>query len=278
MEAHPTSTKLYQVSGWPEHFEGAKSKTYKNKSSCQMPTKHGLGYKRIIRRKNGPALFGAWCSMVQVLSRHPAPRHGYCTDTGRIDGSPYTPEELELLTDIDQKLFVELLEVASSQDVGWLRIPDGYHTDTVGVKQYPLDSDSDSDLNSDLNSDTDSRDKRGCSGARSTDVQRSLTCFESFWKSWPSHPRKVDKAKCAKHWKAHKLDSKADEIMAGLEAWKHSDAWTKDGGQFIPLPATWLNNERWNDMEAARAKEPESKGIGFMRADTGYVPPKEYAT
>lgn len=44
---------VYQVIGWDKCFEGAKSKTYSNKSSCQMPTKHGLGYKRLIRRKNG---------------------------------------------------------------------------------------------------------------------------------------------------------------------------------------------------------------------------------
>ena len=132
---------MMQVIGWDENFEGAKSKTYKNKTTCQMPTKHGLGYKKLVRGSDGAALFGAWCAMIQVLSRHPAPRHGYCTDTGGADGRPYTPDDLEMLTDIPAKHFKKMLELASSQVVGWLRILDGYQTDTAG----PLNSDSDSD-------------------------------------------------------------------------------------------------------------------------------------
>jgi len=91
---------LYQVKQWDELFEGAESKTYNNKSSCQMPTKHGLGYKRLIRSKNGPAMFGAWCSMIQVLSRHPKKRRGYLTDTGLPDGRSLTADDLSCLTDI----------------------------------------------------------------------------------------------------------------------------------------------------------------------------------
>ena len=29
---------------------------------------------------------------------------------------------------------------------------------------------------------------------------------------------------------------------------KRSPQWQRDDGQFIPLPATWLNNERWEDQ------------------------------
>ncbi len=144
------SITAYQVVDWDKNFEGAKSRTYSNKTTCQMPTKHGLGYKKLVKSKDGAAIFGAWCAMVQVLSRHPKPREGYCTDTGRIDGKPYTAEDLELLTDIPAKYFKSMIQVAASKHVGWLRIPDGYQADTTG----PLHSDSDSDLDS--NSDSDS--------------------------------------------------------------------------------------------------------------------------
>ena len=30
-------------------------------------------------------------------------------------------------------------------------------------------------------------------------------------------------------------------------AWSKSHDWTKDGGQFIPHAATWLNGKRWED-------------------------------
>ena len=151
---------VYQVVGWNENFEGAKSRTYSNKSACQMPTKHGIGYRKLVRSKNGAALFGAWCAMIQVLSRHQKPRDGYCTDTGRIQGRPYTDTDLELLTDIPADIFRQLFQVAARQDVGWLRIPQGYHADTTRIPQgqLDLDSDSDSDSDSNLDSDCDSRD------------------------------------------------------------------------------------------------------------------------
>jgi hypothetical protein len=36
-------------------------------------------------------------------------------------------------------------------------------------------------------------------------------------------------------------------ICAAVERWKKSEQWTHDGGQFIPHPATWLNQHRWED-------------------------------
>ena len=37
------------------------------------------------------------------------------------------------------------------------------------------------------------------------------------------------------------------EILAAIDIQKRSVQWTKDSGQFIPHPATWLNGERWSD-------------------------------
>ena len=145
---------IRQIINWPKTFEGAKSKTYNNKTSCQMPTKHGLGYRRLIRRDNGAAIFGAWCALIQVLSRHNKDRQGYCTDTGRSDGKPYTSEDLELLTDIPAIYFDEMFDICSSQSVDWIKVIQV--KDTTGISQgtiVPLDLDS--DLDSDLNSDSD---------------------------------------------------------------------------------------------------------------------------
>jgi len=157
------SNPTYQVKGWNTHFEGAKSRTYSNKSSTQLPSKHGLGYKRIVKAKNGAAMFGAWCALCQVLSRHPKPRAGFCTHDGTENGRPYTPDELEIITDIPAKVFSSLFEIAPSEGVDWMtvttaRIPDGCHADTTRIPQAPMVP-SDSDLDSDLDSDTDSKAK-----------------------------------------------------------------------------------------------------------------------
>ena len=160
--AGKTSDPTYQVIGWQENFEGAKSKCYNHKTSCQMPTKHGLGYRRLVMHQDGASLFGAWCAMIQVLSRHGNPRDGYCTVDGTAGGKPYNPVDMEILTGIKSRYFYTLFQVATGQDVGWLRILQGYHADTTRIPDgYHADtsvpSDSDSDSDSDLNSDTDSK-------------------------------------------------------------------------------------------------------------------------
>lgn len=72
-----------------------------------------------------------------------------------------------------------------------------------------------------------------------------LTSFEEFWKEYPN--KKVKK-KALQTWMRIKPDEKLFEsIMTGLSKAKSSSQWRKDGGMFIPHPATWLNQERWND-------------------------------
>ena len=65
--------------------------------------------------------------------------------------------------------------------------------------------------------------------------------FETFWDAYPRHVAK-DRARAA-FGKIPKIEIPA--LMAALEKHKRSDQWTKDGGQFIPYPAKWLNEKRW---------------------------------
>ncbi|MCE1033159.1 Pyocin large subunit-like protein, partial [Pseudomonas asiatica] len=44
-----------------------------------------------------------------------------------------------------------------------------------------------------------------------------------------------------------------NRIGIALAAWTNSHDWTKDGGQFIPHAATWLNGKRWEDELPAAA-------------------------
>lgn len=36
-------------------------------------------------------------------------------------------------------------------------------------------------------------------------------------------------------------------MLAKVELLKKSSGWKKDGGQFIPYPASWVNAEGWED-------------------------------
>lgn len=74
--------------------------------------------------------------------------------------------------------------------------------------------------------------------------------FRRFWDAWPKHPRKVARRQCLRKWCANDLEASADRIVQAVEAAKRSRDWTKDGGQYVPMPLTWLNQGRW---EAASA-------------------------
>lgn len=71
------------------------------------------------------------------------------------------------------------------------------------------------------------------------------TWFETIF--WPAYPRKTAKAKAQAAAKNAWKKADADLIMDGLSRAKQSGQWNRDGGQFIPHAATWLNQERWND-------------------------------
>lgn len=78
--------------------------------------------------------------------------------------------------------------------------------------------------------------------------QRSThTGFDDFWQAYP---KKRDKAKAQKAFAkaAGKVD--LETMLQALEVQKQSPDWQKDGGQYIPLPTTWLNGCRWEDETA----------------------------
>lgn len=69
-----------------------------------------------------------------------------------------------------------------------------------------------------------------------------------FEKFWSVYPKKTAKQQAFKAWQ--KLDPDEEllsKILASLERQRKSVQWTKDNGQFIPYPATWLNGKRWED-------------------------------
>ena len=66
--------------------------------------------------------------------------------------------------------------------------------------------------------------------------------FDLFWDAYPRHEGK-QKARQA----YNKVDADLGVLLDALKQHKKSAQWTKDGGQFIPHPATWLNGRRWED-------------------------------
>lgn len=90
--------------------------------------------------------------------------------------------------------------------------------------------------------------------------KRQRQNIDQFGDFWQAYPRKVNKPGALKAWQNKKLNESIDIILAGLERWKGSRQWIKDNGQYIPHPATWLNQERWND-DPDPAKDEEQRKI-----------------
>jgi uncharacterized protein YdaU (DUF1376 family) len=78
--------------------------------------------------------------------------------------------------------------------------------------------------------------------------------FAYFWKAFP---KKVGKADAEKSWNKHK--PRLQDVLAALEWQSQTQQWLKDGGQFIPNPSTYLNQERWLDEPIG----PVSSNLGM---------------
>lgn len=77
-----------------------------------------------------------------------------------------------------------------------------------------------------------------------SEKQARDVAFEVFWSDYP---RKEKKSKAREAF--DKVTADVSELLKALEWQKQSSEWTKDGGQFIPHPTTWLNQKRWEDEQ-----------------------------
>ena len=71
---------------------------------------------------------------------------------------------------------------------------------------------------------------------------RAPASFERFW---TAYPKKVGKEAARKAYSRAKVP--VERLLHALEAQKGSTQWQVENGRFIPNPATWLNQGRWED-------------------------------
>lgn len=84
------------------------------------------------------------------------------------------------------------------------------------------------------------------------------TGFSRFWEVWP---KRVAKAEAVKAWKKLSPDqSLVGRILDDVGRRVASADWRKDGGKFIPNPATYLNGRRWEDepVVVPPSEDPEA--------------------
>lgn len=74
--------------------------------------------------------------------------------------------------------------------------------------------------------------------------------FDAFWLTYP---KKVGKDAARKAFSRVKVP--VETLLSAIEQQKCSRQWQEDGGQYIPNPATWLNQGRWQD-ELPKPEKP----------------------
>lgn len=114
-------------------------------------------------------------------------------------------------------------------------------TKTEPNKIYDVDVDGDKDVDVDIYSTPPTSPLRGSGRKKSADM-------DGFALFWQEYPRKAAKAAALKAWqKLNPSPELVERILAHVRDHKRSQDWIKDGGQFVPYPATFLNGRRWED-------------------------------
>jgi len=96
--------------------------------------------------------------------------------------------------------------------------------------------------------------------------------FDTFWQTYP---RRIARSKAQTSWNTNVRKKDIQPLMDGLNQWIKQ--WRKEGiePQFIPYPATWLNQKRWQDPPTpAKELRPydQPKHRGCDKCDhTGYI-------
>ena len=83
---------------------------------------------------------------------------------------------------------------------------------------------------------------------------------ELFSEFWSAYPRKVAKDAARKAFNRRKVDEDLlAQMLSAIAVQAAAEQWRKDGGKFIPHPATWLNEGRWQDEVPQAASAPAFK-------------------
>lgn len=83
---------------------------------------------------------------------------------------------------------------------------------------------------------------------KETTLRKKSARDDGFDLFWEAYPRKIGKKKALDAWiKANGSRPDTDTVVAKIKKLETSLQWTRDGGQYIPHPSTWLNRGGWDD-------------------------------
>ena len=123
------------------------------------------------------------------------------------------------------------------------------------------------DTESDTDTEPDTEEKHCASASKRDTANRTFVTF------WAAYPKKKNKGDAEKAWRS--ISPSSDllaSILEAVEVAKRCDDWRKDGGKYIPYPASWLRAKGWEDEPPkATVTDLPVKMIGGMRVGKNWV-------
>ena len=106
----------------------------------------------------------------------------------------------------------------------------------------------------------------------------SADAEREFDEWWSAYPRKKGKGQAVKAYRTARKKASASTILEALRSQRAH--LTKEGVEFCPYPATWLNGERWEDepdnVAQLRPDRPRRNGLAFVpTCPTCAAPPED---
>lgn len=100
---------------------------------------------------------------------------------------------------------------------------------------------------------------------KDTDWVFSPEVFEKFY---AAYPKKRSKGDAEKAWRAIRpSDELSERIILALNRAKNSDDWLKEGGKYIPYPASWLRAMGWEDVHEPMVERRGQKSVADLLAE-----------
>lgn len=73
-----------------------------------------------------------------------------------------------------------------------------------------------------------------------------------LWEHSPPKARdRSSRQQCLAEWKRQKCASIEEKVIAGMEAWKRSEKWLENDGQFIEGLHRWIKARKWDELPSS---------------------------
>ncbi|MBA7690629.1 hypothetical protein ES703_99160 [subsurface metagenome] len=205
------------------------------------------GYRRLksVAGKRTMEVFGFFCKFLEIAANQKSEQRGILLNE---KNKPATIEDLAFILDVPVKQVENAVKVLSDEKVGWL---------TNNTNQY-----NSIQHNTSIRKSPENPGNSGKSGK----VESKFDLF------WSAYPKKMGKGAARRAFEKIKpSDDLLQKILSAVEQQSKSEQWLKEDGRYVPNPATWLNQERWDDEPKPKMKDNQDGSNKNNRSNQSFI-------